>query len=130
LKHENAGKCVFTKKLSLGSVVEMPVAHVEGRFVLPKGEEDACLRKLVENDQVVFRYCDEKGEYANGRYPENPNGSFYDIAGICNPGGNVFGLMPHPERACYGWQLPKRVSNFGDGMVIFESVIEHLKRGL
>ena len=96
----------------------MPVAHAEGRFVLQKEEEEESLQKLIKNDQLVFRYCDEKGEYANGRYPANPNGSFYDIAGICDPSGTVFGLMPHPERAC------EALLGGEDGRLLFESMLE------
>lgn len=132
LKHENSGKCIFTKNIPKGKMVFMPVAHAEGRFIFPKESEHEFLKKLYDNDQLVFRYCDEKGEYAEGEYPTNPNGAFHDIAGVCNPEGNVFGLMPHPERAYYGWQLPdwtrrSEVPEYGDGRLIFESVIEYLK---
>lgn len=131
LKHESSGTCAFTKGVRKGKRVFMPVAHAEGRFVFSKENEEDYLRRLYCNDQLVFRYCDEKGEYADGKYPTNPNGAFHDIAGICNPQGNVFGLMPHPERAFYGWQLPnwtreERTPRYGDGKSIFESMIEYL----
>ncbi|MBS7656955.1 phosphoribosylformylglycinamidine synthase subunit PurQ [Candidatus Bathyarchaeota archaeon] len=131
LKHENLGNCVFTKKIPKGKVLRMPIAHAEGRFMFPKDNEGSCLEKLVDNDQLVFRYCDEQGRGTGGKYPYNPNGSYYSIAGICNPEGTVFGLMPHPERAFYGWQLPdwtrgEKPSEFGDGRLIFESVVEHV----
>ena len=131
LKYENSGKCIFTKKITKKKKIFMPVAHAEGRFVFPKEKERKYLTRLHENDQLVFRYCDENGEYANGKYPINPNGAFYDIAGICNTKGNVFGLMPHPERAYYGWQLPDwtrrlKIPKYGDGRLIFESMVEHL----
>ncbi len=133
LKHENSGNCIFTKNIPKGESLFMPVAHAEGRFIFPKKRENDFLKKLYDNDQLVFRYCDEKGEYAEGEYPTNPNGAFHDIAGVCNPEGNVFGLMPHPERACYGWQLPDwprrpKVPEYGDGRLIFESVIEYLNK--
>ncbi|MBS7643058.1 phosphoribosylformylglycinamidine synthase subunit PurQ [Candidatus Bathyarchaeota archaeon] len=133
LKHENSGRCVFTRKIPKGRRLFMPVAHAEGRLIFAREKEDEYLRKLYDNDQLVFRYCDENGDYANGRYPINPNGSFHDIAGICNPDGNVFGLMPHPERAYYSWQLPdwtrrKRVSRYWDGRLIFESMVEYLMK--
>jgi phosphoribosylformylglycinamidine synthase I len=131
LRHENSGKCVFTQKIPKGKVLRIPVAHAEGRLVFPKENEKRCLERLYNNDQLVFRYCDEKGEFAEGRYPTNPNGSFHDIAGICNPAGTVFGLMPHPERAYYSWQLPdwtrlENPSKYGDGRLIFESMIKYL----
>ncbi len=133
LRHENSGKCIFTSKIPKGKVVRIPVAHAEGRFMFPKEREKEYLERLQENDQLVFRYCDESGLPAGGVYPLNPNGSFYDIAGICNPGGTVFGLMPHPERAYYGWQLPDwtragKPPGYGDGKLVFESMIEYVTR--
>jgi len=109
----------------------MPVAHAEGRFILPREVEGELLRKLYDNDQLVLRYCDGEGRYAEREYPTNPNGSLHDIAAICNPEGNVFGLMPHPERAYHGWQLPDwtarpRVPRHGDGRRIFESMVKRL----
>jgi len=131
IKHENSGKCIFTQKIPKRKVLRIPVAHAEGRFVFPKENEKRCLERLYNNDQLVFRYCHEKGEFAEGRYPTNPNGSFRDIAGISNPAGTVLGLMPHPERAYYSWQLPdwtrtESPSEYGDGRLIFESMVEYL----
>lgn len=133
LKHENRGKCIFTRKIQKGQKLFMPVAHSEGRFVFPKEKEKRYLEKLYENDQLVFRYCDEKGVCADGRYPINPNGAFNDIAGICDPSGTIFGLMPHPERAYYGVQLPnwtamKEIPRYASGKLIFESMIEYLEK--
>jgi phosphoribosylformylglycinamidine synthase I len=74
-------------------VLKIPVAHGEGRY-----HADAeTLKKLHDNKQIVFRYCDENGEI---HINSNPNGAINNIAGICNEGRNVFGMMPHPERAC------------------------------
>jgi phosphoribosylformylglycinamidine synthase len=131
IKHENLGKCLFTQQIQRGTVLKMPVAHAEGRFLFSKETEKRYLKTLVNKDQLVFRYCQENGEYSNSRYPTNPNGAFFDIAGICDPTGTIFGLMPHPERAFYGWQLPdwtreKQMPKYGDGKVIFESMIEYL----
>jgi len=133
VKNENPGKCVFTRNISKGKVLRIPVAHSEGRFLFPKEKEKEYLRRLYENDQLVLRYCHENGEYAEGRYPANPNGSFHDIAGICDSTGTIFGLMPHPERAYYGWQLPDWTKKpepppFGDGRLIFESITDYLTR--
>jgi phosphoribosylformylglycinamidine synthase I len=132
LKHENSGNCVFTGKIPRGKVLRIPIAHAEGRFMFPKQKEAEYLQKLEENDQLVFTYCNETGKSAEGKYPDNPNGSFYDIAGICSPEGNVFGLMPHPERAYYKWQLPdwtrsEEPGKYGDGRLIFESVVNYVK---
>jgi len=135
LRHENSGKCIFTQKIPKGKVLRIPVAHAEGRFIFPREKEKHSLERIYNNDQLVFRYCDEKGEFAEGWYPTNPNGSFHDIAGISNPVGTVFGLMPHPERAYYGWQLPdwtrmESPSKYGDGRLIFESMVEYLVKKL
>ena len=131
IKHENNGSCIFTVKIPEGKVLRMPVAHAEGRFMFAKDKERQHLERLYENDQLVFRYCTYSGEYAGERFPTNPNGSFHDIVGICNPEGTIFGLMPHPERAFYWWQQPDwtrqaQMPQYGDGKLIFESLIEHL----
>lgn len=132
LMHENRGKCIFTRKIEKGQKVFMPVSSAEGKFIFQIGEEERRLRKLQENDQLVFRYCDEDGNYAEGRYPINPSGAFYDIAGICDPSGKIFGLMPHPERAYAVIQLPdwtrlEKTQKYADGMLIFESLVEYLR---
>lgn len=131
LKQENKGKCVFTKKIPTGNVLRIPVAHSEGRFIFPKEKQHKLLEQLYDNDLLVFRYCTKKGDYAQGNYPANPNGSFHDIAAICNNDGTIFGLMPHPERALYWWQQPdwtrqKQMPQYGDGNLIFESLIDYL----
>ncbi len=128
LKHENNGKCVFTSKLAKGEIRLIPSAHAEGKLLFPLDKQEEYLKKLEENDQVVFRYVDENGEYAG--YPWNPNGSISNLAGICNHIGNVFGMMPHPERTFYRHQHPDWVQNgldknIGDGMAIFESVLDY-----
>ncbi len=126
LKHENKGKCIFTRKVK--DIVVLPVAHAEGKVVFPAGMEELYIERLVENDQIVFRYVNDKGEYAG--YPWNPNGSIYNIAGICNATGNVFGLMPHPERVLYNWHhfdYPHENGEYGDGKSVFESMVEYIK---
>ena len=85
-----ASPCVFTKGFTH---LEFPVRHGEGKFVA----DDAVLDVLSRNNQVVLRYALADGTPAEGKFPENPNGSLRDIAGICDPSGRVFGLMPHPE---------------------------------
>jgi phosphoribosylformylglycinamidine synthase subunit PurQ / glutaminase len=133
LKNENKGKCAFTSKIPQNKVLRMPIAHGEGRLLFPKEKEEALLKKLIDEDMLVFRYCTEEGEVADGKYPANPNGSFYDIAGICNREGNIFGLMPHPERAMYWWQQPdwtrkQQMMQYGDGKLIFQSIINSLTK--
>ena len=126
LKHVNKRKCIFTR--SLGErVLRMPVAHAEGRFMAA----DDIIRKIVENDQVVFVYVKPDGSPAMGEYPYNPNGSILDIAGICNEHGNVMGLMPHPERAVYAWQLPEKIGDgYADGFPIFREMIGYIKENV
>jgi phosphoribosylformylglycinamidine synthase I len=131
VKQENKGKCKFTNKIPLGEILSLPIAHSEGRFLFPKEKQEQLIDELYENDMIVFRYCNEKGDLAEKEYPTNPNGSLQDIAGICNKEGNIFGLMPHPERAFYWWQQPdwtkhKKRSNYNDGRLIFESIINNL----
>ena len=82
--------CVYTRGLE---TADFPVRHGEGKFVASPD----VLESLSENNQVVFRYADENKNPAGQKFPMNPNGSMMDIAGICDPTGRVFGLMPHPE---------------------------------
>jgi phosphoribosylformylglycinamidine synthase I len=133
LKNENKGKCAFTSKIPTGKVLRMPIAHGEGRFLFPVEKERQMLDRLLEEDMMVFRYCDENGNAADGKYPTNPNGAFHDIAGICNREGTIFGLMPHPERAMYWWQQPdwtrqRQMQQYGDGKLVFESIISSLTK--
>jgi phosphoribosylformylglycinamidine synthase len=78
---------------SSGRIYKIPVAHGEGRYYA----DPKTLDELEANGQVIFYYCDEKGNITK---ESNPNGAIRNIAGICNPNRNVFGMMPHPERAC------------------------------
>lgn len=82
--------CVFTKDIRLA---DYPVRHGEGKFIADPLVVDA----LLKSNQVVFQYSDQAGNPADGKFPLNPNGSMGDIAGICDPTGRIFGLMPHPE---------------------------------
>jgi len=129
-------ECAFTEHIEKDMVLSLPVAHAEGRFVLAPDKERKGLKTLEENDQIIFKYTKADGEPANGAYPWNPNGSFADIAGICNLERNVFGMMPHPERALenfeqHDWARKQNIIPEGDGegTPIFKSVIEYvLKR--
>ena len=94
MKIENT-KTAFTKNLEKGTVVTCPIAHFEGNYFA----DNDTLKKLEENNQVVFRYCNEAGVVNASDKTSNVNGAANAIAGICNEQGNVVGLMPHPERA-------------------------------
>jgi phosphoribosylformylglycinamidine synthase I len=86
-------KNIFLSGLGSDRPLKVPIAHGEGRYYA----DEKTLDKLDANNQVIYRYCDEKGNIT----PEaNPNGAIRNIAGITNQNGNVFGMMPHPERAC------------------------------
>jgi phosphoribosylformylglycinamidine synthase len=103
----------FTHGMPVGTLLRMPVAHGEGCYYA----DTATVRELNERQQVVLRYCDSQG---NVTPAANPNGSVENIAGICNRARNVFGLMPHPDRAC-----EERLGS-GDGARIFESMLQTL----
>jgi len=109
LRVENK-ELAFTKRFEEGEIIRMPIAHGEGRYYLPEEE----LKKIEERGQVVLRYCDEEGNITS---QANPNGSVNNIAGVCNREGNVFGLMPHPERAC------EDLLGYRDGIILWHSLL-------
>ncbi|OQX87234.1 phosphoribosylformylglycinamidine synthase I [candidate division KSB1 bacterium 4484_87] len=117
-------KCVFTKGMT--EPVYFPIAHGEGKFI-PR--DDATLSRLKQNDQIVFRYIAPDGSQPD--YPWNPNGSVDDIAGICDPSGRIFGLMPHPERHFHPTQHPhwtrEGLKPEADGKKIFLNAVEYIK---
>ena len=134
LKINPESPCVFTKGLSR---IELPVRHGEGKFFASGADIDL----LFNNNQVVMQYTDEIGDSANGKWPSNPNGSLKDIAGICDPTGRIFGLMPHPEafhdftnhpdwtrrrealiREGKGIEIRE-----GDGIRIFRNAVEYIR---
>ncbi|MDD1743872.1 MAG: phosphoribosylformylglycinamidine synthase subunit PurQ [Methanomassiliicoccales archaeon] len=134
LKNENSGNCVFIRNLPKGKVVMFPSAHGEGKLMFSSEKERDYLNRLEKNDQVVFRFVGPDGSYAG--YPWTPNGAISSIGGICNPSGNVLGLMPHPERVVNRITHPDWTrsgldpSGEGDGRVIFQSAVDHvLKKG-
>jgi len=90
LKMNAVSPCVFTKDIA---VIDLPVRHGEGKFVA----DDAVIQRLAANHQIVCQYALPDGTLADKKFPFNPNGAMLDIAGICDPTGRVFGLMPHPE---------------------------------
>jgi phosphoribosylformylglycinamidine synthase I len=96
-------KCIWTKGLT--RMIDCPVAHGEGNFQVSDPDH---AKSLLDSDQIALTYAHPEGQPANGFYPINPNGSIMDIAGICNPQGNVLGLMPHPENHIYPFQTPDR----------------------
>ncbi len=125
LRVEDKSKCVFTRMYDEKETLIFPSAHAEGKFVV---KDKDTLEKLKKNGQVVFRYTAPEG--TDVKYPWNPNGSVEDIAGICNPEGNVLGLMPHPERVFHSHTNPDWTRNKdrkGDGRLLFESVLDYVE---
>jgi phosphoribosylformylglycinamidine synthase len=109
-----------------GRRVEFPVAHGEGKFVT---RDEKILKRIVAEGQVAFRYVTRDG--GKPAYPENPNGSQDDIAGIVDETGRVLGLMPHPERHALPWQHPRwtrdGLKEEGDGVFLFRNAVKHAK---
>lgn len=95
--------CIWTGAIDDGEVVPIPIAHAEGRFVTG---DAAVLDEMGRNGQIVLRYCTAAGEI-DPAFPANPNGSMENMAGVCNPAGNVLAMMPHPERATWLRQVPE-----------------------
>lgn len=139
LKFVNDGKCNFTSKITKDDILVMPVAHAEGKFILEETKEKDLLKTLEDNDQVVFKYVNSEGDETAG-YPYNPNGSIENIAGICSKDGNIFGMMPHPERVIERMNQPdwyRKITDqispemkfdYGDGILIFQSILEYIER--
>lgn len=108
VEHKNSA---FTSHYQEGGVIELPVAHGQGKYYAPPG----VLEELETGQRVLFRYSNPQGEFS----PDwNPNGSIHEIAGICNRQGNVMGMMPHPER-----RLNARLGST-DGQPLFLAVAE------
>lgn len=123
LKANAASPCVFTKGIE---TVRLPIRHGEGKFVA----DEAVLAEIEAKNLVAVRYCSADGSAPNG-FPENPNGSLNDIAGICDETGRIFGLMPHPEAFLSpfnapDWQTQKlegKLPEWGEGRIIFENAV-------
>ena len=122
--HKVENKCVWTR--GIDEVIYLPVAHGEGKFI---AKDKQVLKRLIDNGQVVFQYCNKSGKLSE--YPENPNGSVEHIAGICDETGRIFGLMPHPERFVFKTQHPRWTREdilIPDGLKIFDNAVKYLKK--
>ncbi|MBI2664515.1 phosphoribosylformylglycinamidine synthase I [Candidatus Woesearchaeota archaeon] len=117
LTNNDSGKfeCRWVKLRGTGKIKELylPVAHGEGKF----SADEETLEHLEENSQILFKY-------AGSRYPDNPNGSLRDVAGITNKKGNVIGIMPHPERNLTPQNYP---GGKGEGLQVFKNIVEQHK---
>ena len=105
---------IFTEKIATKGALKIPIAHAEGCYFA----DEKTLQNIIDNKQIIFKYCNENGEITSR---SNPNGSLKNIAGICNAKRNVFGMMPHPERAC-----DEELNNI-DGKIILEGAINIFK---
>jgi len=114
--------CIWTKDLEDNIIC--PVAHGEGNF---QSSDTSFINTLTAQDQIALTYIYPDGAPANGDYPANPNGSILDVAGICNPQGNVLGLMPHPENHIYPHQHPQwtRGIKGNSGLALFENGVNY-----
>ncbi|HSB47846.1 MAG TPA: phosphoribosylformylglycinamidine synthase I [Candidatus Bilamarchaeum sp.] len=122
LRANQKSPCVFTKGMEY---LLVPVRHGEGKFI-PK--DDATLAELKEKNQIAVQYVDEKGNLAG--FPYNPNGSVENVAGICDPTGRIYGMMPHPE----AFNIPENCPYWVSGKIrepmglrIFKNAVEYLK---
>lgn len=111
IKVENTDTAM-TMFVDKDKALKIPIAHGQGRYYAP----DSTLQEMLQNGQIVWRYCDEDGKL---NQKSNPNGSVMNIAGVCNVEKNVFGMMPHPERAA-----DPELKNT-HGLIIFKSMIEY-----
>jgi len=110
MRHDSKpGRSVYNK-FPAKTLMQIPVAHGEGRFTT---KDKTVLKNLINNNQTLFRYCDAQGKFVD-EFPVNPNGAMYNLAGVCNPEGNIMALMPHPERTI-------------KGQPIFDSLAAYLK---
>ena len=121
----HSGKCIWTAGLD---ELELPVAHGEGKFV---PADDRVRQALWEQQQVALTYVKADGSLAHGQFPDNPNGSVDDVAGVCDASGLVFGLMPHPERYVDpiqhpAWTRTHSRPEHGHGLRVFQNAVTHV----
>ncbi|TAF74849.1 MAG: phosphoribosylformylglycinamidine synthase subunit PurQ [Bacteroidetes bacterium] len=102
---------LVSQNMEFNKAYNIPIAHGDGRYFA----DDSTIKSLEDNDQIIFKYCDVNGSITDN---SNPNGSLKNIAGVCNKTKNVFGMMPHPERA-----VDSDLKNT-DGQALFESILQ------
>ena len=135
LEFDPNSPCIWTKDMTR---IDCPVRHGEGKFVMP---EITDFDKLAENNQLTVRYVDPKTEIGKGitdeplPFPISPNGSMRNIAGVCDPTGRVFGLMPHPEANHSTWlgatwtrELKPTEHGEGEGLALFRNAVDYVEK--
>ena len=124
LKVNPFSSCIFTRDIDR---IYLPVRHGEGKLVVEGENNDGA--DLGEGGHLVMQYCDERGKVTD-LYPQNPNGSALSIAGLCDPSGRIFGLMPHPEAFVHFTQHPRwtreKLPVEGDGLKIFRNAYDYI----
>jgi phosphoribosylformylglycinamidine synthase len=132
LEADPASPCVFTPGID---TLEVPIRHGEGKFFV---KDDSVLDRLKKQGQVVFRYAHPEKDEPTMEFPHNPNGSLDAVAGICDPTGRIFGMMPHPEAFNSPYNHPHWLRNKlagtlpaqGAGLKIFQNAIEYLEKNM
>lgn len=128
LKTDPDTRCVWLKGIGR---IDLTVRHGEGKFI-PR--DSGVLQRLRDSGQVALRYATEDGAPAQGQYPLNPNGAVDDIAGICDPSGRIFGLMPHPEAFNHRTNHPqwtrRDLPEEGAGLRVFRNAVEYVEKNL
>ncbi len=126
LRGNKSSKCVFTKGINS---IYLPVRHGEGKFV---AKNQQVVARLKKGNQIVFQYVDSEGNLTG--YPNNPNGSIENIAGICDETGRVFGMMPHPEAFQHRTNHPRwtreELPEEGAGVAILRNAVEYVRERL
>lgn len=128
LKTNPDTRCIWLKGIDR---IELPVRHGEGKFM---AKDETTLERLRQNAQIAVRYIRPDGAPARGQFPSNPNGAVDDIAGICDPTGRIFGLMPHPEAFVHRTNHPcwsrTNLPEEGLGLRVFRNAVEYAARNL
>ncbi|OOP56461.1 MAG: phosphoribosylformylglycinamidine synthase I [Candidatus Brocadia carolinensis] len=123
-----SSKSAFIKDSDV-AILYLPVAHGEGKYI---ARNEPVMNTILTNHQVIFQYVNDRGEEAG--YPWNPAGSIQNIAGVCDPTGQVLGMMPHPERHVEPTQHPRwtrsGLKEWGDGFLIFRNAVQYVKNNL
>lgn len=128
LKTAPETKCLWLKDIKR---LELPIRHGEGKFI---AQDASVMEALKTGGQIALRYCRHDGEPAHGEFPDNPNGSQDDIAGICDTTGRIFGLMPHPEANVYRHHHPRwyreNLPEEGAGLQVFRNAVAYARENL
>lgn len=126
IKNVNEKKFAYNILYGKDEIIQVPIAHGEGRFTT---KDSSLIKQLEKNKQIIFQYCDKNGKVID-KFPINPNGAMLNIAAISNKEGNIMAIMPHLERASYNWQLPDSIKNNNrtNAIKLFESMKKYIEK--